>query len=1017
MGAIDNAISELENRLATLQASKASIEAEIADVKDRIVGLRNKAAGETLKAEFANASQDKAQYVSGNTFPIDELPDSFAIVTKSNPIEDKHRLFVSLFAGRPDVHAIRYQSRNGSGYTPHCLNRFKPPCPRQRDKKRKCSDCENQSFPGITIDLLRAHLGGESDACKDVLGAYPLDVDDLCTFIIADFDDKHNGEGDKDDEAKTNFEAMRTTAVGFYESCLERGIPAHLEISRSGHGLHVWLFFSEPVPAYQARRLFSWALTQAMDHSPGFDMSTYDRFIPSQDILAKGGFGNLVALPLQGKAGRMRRSVFVDKDLRQHSDQWEYLSRAKKLSAIELDSILSNISLGVELGRLVPNEKEDQLGKPWEKRKPEVPLSRTDFSGLVTITSANMIHIEKRCLSPRALNRIRRLAAFKNPQFFEHQRMRISTWNIPRVISTADETSEYISIPRGAYGELLGLLDLAGANYNIDDLREPGKPLDVEFTQTLRDGQVPAAEALLAHDSGVLHATTAFGKTVIGNYLIAQRKVNTLVLVGTQQLLNQWKDALAFFLDIKNEPATRETSTGRVKTIGTVGEYGGNKKHSTFIVDVAMMQSLCRKGEVRDFVKDYGMVIVDECHHVPASTFEAVLKHANAKYVYGLTATPMREDGHHAILFLECGPIRYKVDAREQAEQRPFDHYMIPRFTNLRQTSLHSDKQVPIILNDIMLDERRNQLLLGDITTAIHEGRQPLVLTERTEHVRMLADALSASCDNVVALTGGMSNKLKRSVNERLAALRDDEPFVLVATGKYIGEGFDFPRLDTLFITMPIAARSKVTQYIGRLHRLYDGKKDVLVYDYVDISVPVLERMYHKRIKGYKAAGYQVLSGSERVEAPGFIFDAAGYWDVFAADCGNAKKHIVVSSPSLTAKKVTGLLHSISPTALTNSIITIITKPSDAYSDRMKQVIANQMKRLQEHGIKVDECNDLHKSFAVLDQNLVWYGSIHPLGYCSDGASIIRIEDDSLAAALLESRPHTPFLTPPGCLD
>jgi hypothetical protein len=549
-----------------------------------------------------------------------------------------------------------------------------------------------------------------------------LDADDLCTFIVADFDDKHNGEGDQGNEVQTGFDAMRSTAVGFYGTCLEHGIPVHLEISRSGHGLHVWLFFSEPVSAHLARRLFSSILTEAMGTCPGFDLGTYDRLIPSQDMLAKGGFGNLVALPLQGRAGKMRRSVFVDGELRQYADQWEYLSRVRKPSAADLSAALRSFTPRAELGKLVPNESEEDLGKPWERKKEERPLTQADFLGIVAITSANMLHIEKRNLSPRALNRIRRLAAFKNPQFHDHQRYRISTWNIPRIISTADETDEYLSIPRGAYRALVGLLDLAGAQYRIDDLRTLGKPLDVEFTQTLREEQYPAAQALLRHDTGVLHATTAFGKTVIGTYLIAQRKVNTLVLVGTQQLLNQWKEALAFFLDIKNEPATRETPTGRTKLIGTVGEYGGDKKHCSLLVDVAMMQSLCRKGEVKDLVKDYGMVIVDECHHVPASTFEAVLKHTDATYVYGLTATPMREDGHHAILFLECGPIRYKVDAKAQAKKRPFGHYMVPRFTGLSLASLHDDKQIPAILNDIMADDRRNKLLLDD-TPRFQRGR------------------------------------------------------------------------------------------------------------------------------------------------------------------------------------------------------------------------------------------------------------------------------------------------------
>ncbi|MDR1421328.1 MAG: DEAD/DEAH box helicase family protein, partial [Coriobacteriales bacterium] len=948
------------------------------------------------------------QFGATNTTSADDLPLTRRIVTKSSSDEEKHLLFLSLFAGRPDVHALRYQSSKSSGYTPHCYHRFKPNCPKQRNGKAKCSECDSQRFPEITLELFMAHIHGKCHDCKDVLGAYPLDADDLCTFIVADFDDKHNGEGDNESEPATTFADMRTTAIGFFDTCLDNAIPAHLEVSRSGHGLHVWLFFAEPVSARLARRLFNSVLTAAMEKCPGFDLSKYDRFIPSQDIVPKGGFGNLVALPLQGKAGKARRSVFVDDELRMYADQWEYLSRAKKFSATDLNAALLRFPADADLGKLVPNE-EETIGKPWERKRATAPLSRADFLAPVSITFANMLHVEKRGLSPRALNHIRRLAAFKNPVFFEHQRMRISNWNTPQIISTADETEEYLSIPRGAYDELIGLLEEAGVEYEIEDIRTPGQALDVEFLQALREDQVPAAEAMLKYQTGVLHATTGFGKTVIGNYLIAQRRVNTLILVGTQQLFDQWKEALGFCLSIKNEPATRKTPKGRIKTIGTIGEYGSGKKHCSFIVDVAMMQSLCRQHEVQDFVKDYGMVIVDECHHVPASTFEAVLKHVNARYVYGLTATPMREDGHHAILFLECGLIRYRVDAKAQAENRPFDHFMVPRFTSLLPASLHDGKQIPIILNDIMADEQRNKMLLQDIVSAINDGRQPLVLTERTEHVRILAEALSESCDNVIALTGAMGKRLKREINDRLSALQDNERFVLIATGKYIGEGFDFPRLDTLFITMPIAAKSKVTQYIGRLHRLYHGKKDVLVYDYVDVNVPVLERMYHKRIKSYKAGGYKVLNEKAGVQAPGFIFDADNYWEAFANDCSNAKAQIAIASPSVSQKKVSLLLRALQPVGLSACIITLMTKPIGSYAQRHQRNAIEQSERLRTYGIRVDEIEGLHKSFAVIDLKTVWYGNLHTLGYDSSDSSVIRLEDEQLARALLEDT--TPAMT------
>jgi superfamily II DNA or RNA helicase len=998
IGELKDKISKLEKQFALLHEKRSSLDVEIARVSHLLEELRVQAATEEERQSEYCAQPGAGQFNPANVYLIEELPAHRKVVTRASTLMDKYALFVSLFEGRPDVHALRYQSRDGSaGYTPHCLNRFKPPCPKQHNKKHKCKDCERQDFPSITPNLFVAHAHGKSEKCKDVLGAYPLDGDGLCTFIVADFDDEHrHGEDGADDEQVVSFDSMQATTLAFYKTCIASEIPVHLEISRSGHGMHVWLFFSECVSAHLARRLFSLALTEAMERFSDFNMSTYDRFIPHQDILPKGGFGNLIALPLQGRAASENRSIFVDDELRAFSDQMEYLSRVKKFSACELERALGRFATFSELGTLVPNEAEEKLGKPWERKKSEVLLSSNDFNGLVRITYANMLHIEKCNLSPRALNRLRRLAAFKNPKFYENQQMRLPTWNIPRIISTADETADYLSLPRGAREEVEGLFDLAGAEYAFDDLTNSGSPLDVEFSGLLRDSQPDAAAALLKCDIGVLCATTAYGKTVVGAYLIAQRKVNTLILVHTQQLLEQWKEALAQFLRIGNEPATRLTPKGRVRTIGVVGEYSGNRKHRSLIVDVAMMQSLHRDHEVQDFVKDYGMVIVDECHHVPASSFEAVLKTVSARYVYGLTATPMREDGHHAILFLECGPIRYRVNAKAQAEKRPFEHYMIPRFTSLHTTALHDEKNALTIWSDLVADQQRNEMIIGDIVAAVQEGRHPLVLSERTEHVRMIADALTNECANVMVLIGADTRKAKREVLERLGNLKDDESFVIVATGKYVGEGFDFPRLDTLFLTLPFKARRMVTQYIGRLHRLSGGKKDVQVYDYVDINIPSLERQYLQRIKGYKEAGYKILNKTDNAETTTFVFDHVQFWETLAQDCREATQQIVFSSPSLSAKRVTAAIPALGDAMMGGLTLTVITKPS------VRPMALAQIQRLRDLGAKVVEMEGVRQRFAIIDQRVVWFGSINPLGFNSHEDSIIRIKDAVLADALLD---------------
>jgi len=1005
MSELDDKITELESLLFMLRKQSAAIDTEIEETVSQLNKLHvEKSRKKEPENEFyIRPGEGKTNSVC--VYPLNELPENRKIVDRTSKLDDKYALFLSLFEGRPDVHAKRFYSKkqNKPGYAPHCLNWYKLSCPKRQNAKTQCKDCDNQCFSGITKELFVAHAKGDMKDCSDVLGAYPLDEDGMCTFIVADFDNDDRGTGEDTVEAKrVSFESMRATALAFHKQCICLQIPAHLEISRSGYGMHVWLFFSERVSAMQARRLFSIVLTQAMEQFADFNMEAYDRFIPQQDILPKAGFGNLIALPLQGRATREHKSIFVDEEMRAFSDQMQYLSQVRKLSAFELESMVSWFATTSELGKLVPNEIEEELGKPWERKKVEAPLLRTDFYGSVKITYANMLHIEKRSLSPRAQNKLRRLAAFKNPEFYENQRMRLPTWNIPRIITTAEETEEYLSIPRGAREELIGLLNMVGVEYDFQDLSTSGVPLEVEFAGALRDDQPAAAAAMLRHDIGVLSATTAFGKTVIGAYLIAQRKVSTLILVHTTQLLDQWKDALSLFLDIRNEPATRTTPKGRTKTIGVIGQYGAGKKHCSFIVDVVMIQSLHRKQEVPDFVKDYGMVIVDECHWVPAPSFEMILKTVSAKYVYGLTATPMREDGHHAILFLECGPIRYKADAKAQAEKRPFEHYMIPRFTNLHTTALHDGKNALTIWNDLAIDEQRNELIVKDVIAAVKAGRYPLVLSERVEHVNLLADALTAECENVIVLIGADTKKAKREALERLANLGPSDPFVIVATGKYVGEGFDFPRLDTLFLTLPFKAQRMVTQYIGRLHRLSIGKEDVRVYDYVDIKVPSLERQYLQRIKGYKAAGYKVLTNADDTDAQAFIYDNLSYWDALASDCRKAKRQIVFSSPSLTSSKVAVAIKDLSSIALTNVITTVITKPSSSYKESMQVMISTQMSRLRDLGMRVYEFKEATQRFAIIDQTIVWFGNIDPLGYYSKNENFIRVKDIGLAAALLD---------------
>ncbi|HYT77462.1 MAG TPA: DEAD/DEAH box helicase family protein, partial [Vicinamibacterales bacterium] len=505
---------------------------------------------------------------------------------------------------------------------------------------------------------------------------------------------------------------------------------------------------------------------------------------------------------------------------------------------------------------------EDDDPAPWtappSRRRKELSIAG-DLPQSLELVLGNEVYVTKDGLAPGLRNRLLRVAAFQNPEFYKAQAMRLPTYDKPRIISCAEEYPHHIGLPRGCLADVRHVLTDLNIRMVIRDERHNGQPLQAMFHGELRPEQKIAADAMLKHETGVLSATTAFGKTVVAAWLIAQRNVSTLVLVHRRQLLDQWVERLAAFLDV---PAK------------SIGRIGGGRKTPTGLLDVAVIQSLVRKGVVDDRVGDYGQVIVDECHHLSAHSFEQVVRRAKARFVLGLSATVTRKDGHHPIIFMQCGAVRHRVDAKAQAAARPFEHTVIVRPTAFQSAgSTGADKRIEFqtLYQFLVEDDTRNRAICEEIAQAVSAGRSPLVLTERNEHLDRFESALSASVPHVVVLRGGMGKKQRRAAAERLAAIPLDEGRVILATGKYIGEGFDDPRLDTLFLTLPVSWRGTIAQYVGRLHRLYDGKREVQVYDYADLNVPMLARMFDRRCRGYEAVGYTIVLPASAI--PGWPAD------------------------------------------------------------------------------------------------------------------------------------------------
>ena len=899
--------------------------------------------------------------------------------------QEKIEYFLSVFKGREDVYARRYHSTTTgkAGYTPVCKNEWVHGlCDK---KKYRCAECPNREFRPLTANVVKAHLIGRDSLCRDVAAIYPMLKDDKTWLLAADFDEEN----------------WKLDVTAFCKSCKEAGLVPAVERSRSGNGAHVWFFFSEPVPAADARRLGTGLLTKTMSRRHELSFSSYDRLFPSQDIAPKGGFGNLIALPFQGQAQKDGNSLFVDEYFAPYPDQWAFLSSLPKITPEQLEEVLRKLCHHSDMGELADAEEKQA---PWERKRTQAKLTCRDFPLQVSLHISNLIYIEKKDFSQGALNTLKRLAAFSNPEFRTKQAMRISVYGIPRVLDCGYEDEEYIGLPRGCMEALLELFDQYEVPATLEDHRSPGHSIDVEFNGKLRPEQEPAAQALLAADTGVLSATTAFGKTVIGAYLIGQRKVNTLVLVQSSALLEQWKSSLGQFLNIREVLPELPKKRGRKKKQHLIGQIGSGKNTRSGIVDIATMQSLL-EGEdltVKPFVAEYGMVIVDECHHVAAFTFETVLKAVEAKYVYGLSATPIRKDGHHPIIFMQCGPVRYLVDAKSQAEKRSFSHIVIPRLTRMR---LPDANRIQDIYTGVMKNHNRNELLVSDTLTLVQEGRSPILLTERKEHAVLLASHLSGKVRNVFLLIGSEKQKDKREKLTALQNVPDDEDVVVVATGKYIGEGFDSPRLDTLLLAMPISWKGTLAQYAGRLHRNYKGKLEVRIYDYVDIHVPTLERMYHKRLKGYAELGYQVKFGAAD-QSVSVIYDGYSSMQPFERDLGDAARSVVIVSPYLQKGRIEKLLPSLQQAIASGVKIEIHTRTADSRELSNQESVCEAIEMMAQAGIVVYTHKELNQRYAVVDGSIVWYGGVDFLAFGRKDTDVLRFKSSDIAGEFLSLFGH-----------
>lgn len=757
--------------------------------------------------------------------------------------QERLNIFMDFFKGRTDVYATKYYSKkhNRYEYSFVCENKFKNGiCP---IGKKKCnSECTHFKPASLTNHTFLKHLQKENN----VIGLYPLLEDNTCYLLAIDFDK---------DLWFENLLCVYRTAKKYSISCI-------MERSQSGNGGHLWIFFETAIKATKARLLGDFLLKEAMKSNKELSFDSFDRMFPNQDYLSQKGFGNCIALPLQYESVLKSNSVFINEFQVTIKKPFHFLKATVKVKESTINQLIQN--------------HETNFKDYFFNFHSQLNI----FSSIqqpITINENSMLHISKKGLNAKTLNTMRRLSSTYNPLFYQNLKLHLSVYNVPRVLCENIEDDYDIYLPRGLKDRLLEAVENELITYH--DQTCEGNPIDISFKGALRSEQQVAADTLLKHNIAILEAIPGFGKTVIALYLMSIIQKNTLIIVHSKELLNQWKEKIDEFI---------EYPKFKLKKDHYIGEYHGNKKKLKYHIDIVLIQSL-NKIENKSIIQKYGLVLIDECHHASSDTYRTVLRNLNAKYIYSFSGTPKRKDQLEKVIQMYLGNIVYKVNKQEIIKNRNYEQILVPRMTTFKV--IDSNLSFHEIANDLYQNQKRNYLIIQDVIKKLKENKNMIILTDRKEHIQILYRQLQYYDYDIYCMSGDNSIKERKIIREQI---NQSQHYIIVATSQLLGEGFDLPSLNTMFITMPISFEGRLSQYVGRLHRDYENQEVVEVYDYVDIHVKLLQNMFQKRLKTYKNEGYKVFEEEKIVQFDQAIFDKANFEYYLHSNMSHAKKNIVI---------------------------------------------------------------------------------------------------------------------------
>ncbi len=907
---------------------------------------------EELKKEITALREKEKQYLSLLQRNGIYVPDPNLKLS----MDDRIRIFRDYFRTRDDLYAERFYSNKAMkyGWNPACENSFANGCMKGKGKF-SCMECPIRKFSRLTDEVILAHFTGTDSKNRQNLGIglYPMLKDSTVYWLAMDFDED------------SWFENM----LSVYQAALTHSVCPVMERSASGNGGHLWFFFSQNIPAAQARRFACLLLQEAMTRNPHLSFSSFDRLFPNQDFMPKGGAGNLIAAPFRYDAYRHENSAFINTRGQILKQPFEFLLSRPKITPEEITSICSSY------------DTEDYF---FDNDQLRMSLhTEQKYSSEIRAVLRNRLIIRKTGLNALTVNLLKRVSSMYNPKYIEMQKYHRPIYvngNVTRVLSYFEEDDKNLYLPRGVLTQLRSLL--VETKIITEDKRTEGRPIDISFRGTLREDQKDAVQKLLKYEDGILQAYPGFGKTVAGLFIMAERKVSTLIVVNSKELLEQWKMRIDEWLDYPKAVKKRDSF---------VRTYSAARKNLGGNIDIAIAKSLANAENLDEIMSQYGLVLIDECHHIACDTFLTIMRQASAKYIYGLSATPKREDGLDKAIFMHCGPIRKRVAS---THKHSFTQYLIPRYTNFRW--LADDIQYQELCSELTKDTARNYLIFKDIMAEYRSDGKIIVLSERIEHLNILFDMLSAACDDVYMLSGQTKIKERKATLQYIRELKPEDSYILLATSKLLGEGFDLPSLETLFLVLPIKAETRIIQYTGRIERDTGNKDTVKVYDYVDEQVPMANRMYYRRLKQYQASGYLIQENHRETVMERFLYDIGAFEEPLLNDLRSARSEITIFSPAPIISCIRKYHSSLQE--LFHSGISIHYILSSSCKDKTQEI-----RYLRGTGGNII-FTDHKKHFIIIDRKIIWSGNMDLLSPLpkSDGY-LTRSDNSELAAEIINS--------------